>query len=132
MAKTKVEYVGVGRRKTAVSAVKMIKGKGHIEVNGKKFEEYFTSSITQNAILEPIVKLSSKDKYDIVIRLKGGGVQAQAEATRLGISRAMVQESEEMRSPLKDMGFLTRDPRMKERKKYGLAGARKRFQFSKR
>jgi small subunit ribosomal protein S9 len=132
MAKAKVEFVGVGRRKTAVSAVKMTKGKGHIDVNGHKFEEYFTSSITQGAILEPLVKLASKDKYDIVVRLKGGWVQAQAEATRLGISRAMVKESEELRSPLKDLGFLTRDPRKKERKKYGLAGARKRFQFSKR
>ena len=132
MAKAKVEYVGVGRRKTAVSSVKMTKGKGHIDVNGKKFEEYFTSVLTQGAILEPLLKLASKDKYDMVIRLKGGGVQAQAEATRLGISRAMVQESEELRSPLKELGFLTRDPRKKERKKYGLCGARKRFQFSKR
>lgn len=132
MAKAKVEYLGVGRRKTAVSAVKMTKGKGHIDVNGKKFEEYFSSVLTQGAILEPLVKFSSKDKYDIVVRLKGGGVQAQAEATRLGIARALVQENEELRSQLKDLGFLTRDPRMKERKKYGLAGARKRFQFSKR
>jgi small subunit ribosomal protein S9 len=132
MAKAKVEYVGVGRRKTAVSSVKMTKGKGHIDVNGRKFEEYFTSVLTQGSILEPLVKLASKDKYDIVVRSKGGGLQAQAEATRLGISRALVQESEELRAPLKELGFLTRDPRKKERKKYGLAGARKRFQFSKR
>jgi small subunit ribosomal protein S9 len=132
MAKAKIEYLGVGRRKTAVSAVRITKGKGNFNVNGKKFEEYFTSPLTQKAILEPIEKAALKDKFDIVIRLKGGGIQAQAEATRLGISRAIVHDNENMRSTLKDMGFLTRDPRKKERKKYGLAGARKRFQFSKR
>jgi small subunit ribosomal protein S9 len=132
MSKAKVEYLGTGRRKTSVSAVRLKKGKGNIEVNGKKFEEYFTIQLTRNEILEPIEKFSSKDKYDIIVRSKGGGISAQAEATRLGISRALVQENEELRAPLKELGFLTRDPRKKERKKYGLAGARKRFQFSKR
>ena len=131
-AKTKVEFIGVGRRKTAVSSVRLSKGKGLINVNGKEFESYFSSTLTQDAILAPILKFTSKDKYDIVIRLKGGGIEAQAEATRLGISRAMVRENEDLRSSLKDLGFLTRDPRKKERKKYGLAGARKRYQFSKR
>lgn len=132
MSKVKVEYLGTGRRKTAVSAVRLKKGKGEIEVNGKKFEEYFTLLLQRNEILAPIEKFAAKDKYDIIIRLKGGGIQAQVEATRLGISRALVQENEELRSSLKELGFLTRDPRKKERKKYGLAGARKRFQFSKR
>jgi small subunit ribosomal protein S9 len=132
MSKVKLEYLGTGRRKTAVSAVRLKKGKGEIEVNGKKFEEYFTLQLQRNEIMEPIEKFAAKDKYDIIVRLKGGGIQAQAEATRLGISRALVQENEELRSSLKELGFLTRDPRKKERKKYGLAGARKRFQFSKR
>ncbi len=132
MAKAKVEYIGIGRRKTAVSSVRMCKGKGKIDVNGKKFESYFSSELTQDAILEPIAKFAAKENYDLIIRLKGGGIQAQAEATRLGISRAMVKENEELRSSLKDLGLLTRDPRKKERKKYGLAGARKKFQFSKR
>ena len=132
MAKAKVEYIGIGRRKTAVSSVKMVKGKGKIDVNGKEFKSYFSDTLTQDAILEPIIKFATKEKYDLIIRLKGGGIQAQADATRLGISRAMVKENEELRSSFKDLGLLTRDPRKKERKKYGLAGARKRFQFSKR
>ncbi len=131
MSKAKVEYLGTGRRKTSVSSVRLKKGKGNIEVNGKKFEEYFTIKLDRDQIMSPIEKFA-KDKYDILIRLKGGGIQAQVEATRLGISRALVQENEELRASLKELGYLTRDPRKKERKKYGLAGARKRFQFSKR
>jgi small subunit ribosomal protein S9 len=132
MAKAKEEYIGIGRRKTAVSSVRLKKGKGKFDVNGKSLEEYFPSNLTRDEILAPLKKFSLKENYDMVIRLKGGGIQAQAEATRLGISRALVRENEEMRSSLKDLGYLTRDPRKKERKKYGLAGARKRFQFSKR
>lgn len=126
------DYLGTGRRKRAVSSVRLKKGKGKVDVNGKELKDYFTSDIQRNAILEPIVKFSSIDKYDLVIRAKGGGISAQAEATRLGIARALVRENENLRSKLKDLGFLTRDSRKKERKKYGLAGARKRFQFSKR
>ena len=130
--KNREEYIGVGRRKTAVASVRLMKGKGNTDVNGKKLEEYFPSNLQQKAILAPLDKFSSKEKYDMIIRLKGGGVQAQSEAIKLGISRALVKENEELRIPLKNIGYLTRDPRKKERKKYGLAGARKRFQFSKR
>ena len=126
------ELIGVGRRKTAVSSVRVRKGKGKIEVNGRKLEEYFPSVIQQETILSPLQKFNVMGKYDLIIRLKGGGTEAQCIATRLGISRALVQEHEEFRATLKELGYLTRDPRKKERKKYGLAGARKRFQFSKR
>ena len=134
MAKAKkiVEYIGIGRRKRAVASVRLKKGKGKIEINGKTFEKYFPSKLSREAIMIPMEKFASKDKYDMIVRIKGGGMTSQAEATRLGISRALVRENEELRSSLKDLGYLTRDPRKKERKKYGLAGARKRFQFSKR
>lgn len=132
MAKNKSEYVGVGRRKTAVSSVRLRKGNGKIDVNGREMNEYFPSELTRKAILAPLEKVSLNGSFDIIVRIKGGGIQAQAEAMRLGISRALVNENEDFRSSLKEMGFLTRDPRKKERKKYGLAGARKKFQFSKR
>ncbi len=127
-----VEFIGVGRRKCAVSAVRLRKGSGNIDVNGRKFEEYFTCELQRKAIMEPMERFGSPEKYDMIIRTKGGGIPSQSEACRLGISRAMVKEDEELRKSLKGLGFLTRDPRKKERKKYGLAGARKRFQFSKR
>jgi len=126
------EKIGTGRRKTAVSSVRLRPGKGVIEVNGRKFEEYFPLELQRNAIVAPLEKTSSPANYDIIIRVKGGGIQAQVIATRLGISRALVREDETRRPDLKSLGYLTRDSRKRERKKYGLAGARKRFQFSKR
>lgn len=126
------ETLGTGRRKTSVASVRLRPGKGHVDVNGKKFEEYFPLELQRAAILSPITKVSSPEKYDIVIRVKGGGIQGQMIAARLGIARALVQEDQERRHDLKVLGYLTRDPRKRERKKYGLAGARKRFQFSKR
>src|SRR3990167_4365625 len=126
------ETIGIGRRKTAVSSVRLRDGNGIIEVNGRSFEDYFPLALQRETILAPLQKFANPTKVDLVIRVKGGGIEAQAIATRLGISRALVQESEEVRSPLKELGFLTRDPRKRERKKYGLKGARKRFQFSKR
>jgi len=126
------EHLGVGRRKRAVASVRLRRGAGNINVNGKKFEEYFPSSLQRETITAPLHKFDSMEKYDIIVRIKGGGKEAQATATRLGISRALVTENEDCRKDLKELGFLTRDPRKKERKKYGLAGARKRFQFSKR
>lgn len=128
----KSETIGIGRRKTAVSSVRLRRGNGIFDVNGRTLEEYFPLQLQRDAVLAPLKKFSDPQKYDIVIRIKGGGKEAQAIATRLGISRALVQESEEIRGELKDLGYLTRDPRMRERKKYGRAGARKRFQFSKR
>ena len=130
--KEKQETIGVGRRKTAIAAVRLRKGKGDIAVNGKKFEEYFSSPMQRQVILAPLEKLHLSGSYDVIIRTKGGGIEGQTIAARLGIARALVKEEEERRSILKGEGFLTRDPRKRERKKYGLAGARKRFQFSKR
>ncbi len=127
------EFIGTGRRKTSVSSVRLRpNGSGKIEVNGRKIEEYFPLEIQRNEILSPLKKFNLEQKFDIIIRLKGGGIQGQAIATRLGISRALVIQDETRRPDLKELGYLTRDPRKRERKKYGLAGARKRFQFSKR
>ena len=126
------EHIGTGRRKTSVASVRLRPGKGNIEVNGKKFEEYFPLPLQRQMVLSPIQKSSSKERYDIVIRVKGGGIQGQMIAARLGIARALVLEDGDRRADLKVLGYLTRDPRKRERKKYGLAGARKRFQFSKR
>jgi small subunit ribosomal protein S9 len=128
----KQETIGIGRRKTAVSSVRMKRGTGIIDVNGRSFEEYFPLQLQRDLILAPLSKFANANSVDLIIRVKGGGVEAQAIATRLGISRAIVQENEEARGDLKELGFLTRDPRKKERKKYGRKGARKRFQFSKR
>ena len=126
------ESIGVGRRKRAIAAVRLRRGKGSIDVNGRKLEEYFTTDLQRTTILSPLVKLQLENHYDIIIRTKGGGIQGQMIAARLGIARALVKEDEERRASLKGEGYLTRDPRKRERKKYGLAGARKRFQFSKR
>lgn len=126
------ESIGTGRRKTAVSSVRVRKGTGIIDVNGRSFEEYFPLKLQRDLILAPISKFSNVQKVDLIIRVKGGGIESQATATRLGISRALVSDEEEIRSSLKDLGYLTRDPRKKERKKYGRKKARKRFQFSKR
>ncbi|MBS0603894.1 MAG: 30S ribosomal protein S9 [Verrucomicrobia bacterium] len=126
------EQIGTGRRKTAVASVRLRPGKGAILVNGKKFEEYFPLELQRQSVLSPLVKVSNPEKYDILIRVKGGGIQGQMIAARLGIARALVKEDADNRADLKAVGYLTRDPRKRERKKYGLAGARKRFQFSKR
>ena len=126
------EYIGTGRRKTSVASVRLRGGTGKIHVNGKSFDKYFVDPLQRQMILSPLVKVSAIDRYDLVVRVKGGGVQGQVEATRLGLARALVEEDGQRRHDLKEMRFLTRDPRKKERKKYGLAGARKRFQFSKR
>jgi len=128
----KKECIGVGRRKCAVAVVWLRKGRGKIEVNGCKFKDYFKSNLQQNTILSPLDKLGGAFDYEIIIRAKGGGIEGQMIAVRLGLARALVQEDEERRTTLKSQGYLTRDPRKRERKKYGLAGARKSFQFSKR
>ena len=127
------DKIGIGRRKTAVSSVILRKGSGIVTVNGnRELKEYFVLQLQQEAIMAPLVKFDDPTKYDLLIRVKGGGIEAQAIATRLGISRALVSDNEELRGGLKELGYLTRDPRKKERKKYGQKGARKRFQFSKR
>ena len=126
------ETLGTGRRKTAVAAVRLRKGTGIIDINGRLLEEYFPLQIQRNEVLAPLIKFGNPAHYDMIIRVKGGGIEAQAIATRLGITRALVEENEALRGDLKALGYLTRDPRKRERKKYGRAGARKRFQFSKR
>ncbi len=126
------ETIGVGRRKTAVSSVRVRRGSGIIDVNGRGFEEYFPLQLQRDLILAPLAKFSDPTKTDLVIRVKGGGLEAQAVATRLGISRALLENDETIRGDLSQLGYLTRDSRKKERKKYGRKKARKRFQFSKR
>lgn len=126
------ESVAIGRRKTAVSSVRLRPGSGKIEVNGRPFNEYFTLDIQRQAVLAPFKKMGGHNRHDMLIRVKGGGIEAQVTATRLGIARALLLEDESLHGDFKAEGFLTRDSRKKERKKYGHAGARKRFQFSKR
>lgn len=126
------ETTATGRRKTAVAAVRLRPGNGNIEVNGRKIDEYFPLELQRQTILSPLAKFSLQSNYDIIIRVKGGGIEGQVIAARLGISRALVQEDDAKRHDLKGLGYLTRDARKKERKKYGQPGARKRFQFCKR
>ena len=127
------EKLGTGRRKTAVASVRLRPGSGKIDINGKGFEQYFAAKLQRDVISAPFKTCNtSLDKYDIIVRVRGGGLEGQAVATRLGIARALLQENETRKQDLRAPGFLTRDSRKRERKKYGLAGARKRFQFSKR
>lgn len=126
------ETVATGRRKTAVASIRLRHGNGTIDINGKALEEYFPIEFQRRVILSPLEKLGGRDRYDMIIRVNGGGLEAQAVAIRLGLARALVENDETLRHEFKSHGYLTRDPRKKERKKYGRAGARKRFQFSKR
>jgi len=122
----------IGRRKTSVARLYLSSGSGTISINGRTLEDYFPSEIHKIIIKQPLVLLESDGKYDIKINVNGGGFKGQAEAIRLAVSRALCELDEENRPPLKKEGFLTRDPRMVERKKYGRRKARRRFQFSKR
>jgi small subunit ribosomal protein S9 len=122
----------IGRRKAAVARVYLSDGKGKITVNGRDYKEYFGAETLQYVVTQPLLLLNVAEKYDIVVNLEGGGVKGQAEALRLGITRALVSIDEESKKTLKANGFLTRDPREVERKKPGRPKARKRFQFSKR
>jgi small subunit ribosomal protein S9 len=124
--------IGTGRRKTAVARVYIREGSGKITINGKELTEYFRQPEFAFVVRQPLVVTSSEDKYDIVINVYGGGVTGQAGACRHGIARALDKADEANRPSLRSNGFLTRDPRMVERKKYGQRGARRRFQFSKR
>ena len=130
--KTIEEILATGRRKTAVASIRLRKGTGIISVNGREFDKYFPGKLEKRVASAPIDELEMFGQYDLKIKVHGGGIQAQSQAIRLGLSRALVKEEPERRSKLKSLGFLRRDPRKKERKKYGLAGARKSFQFSKR
>jgi small subunit ribosomal protein S9 len=122
----------IGRRKTSVARIYMQPGKGKISINNKDMKEYFPVDIMQIIVKQPLTVVNVDGKYDIKVNVDGGGVKGQAEAVRLAIARALCQVDEEFRPPLKKEGFLTRDARMVERKKYGRRKARKKFQFSKR
>lgn len=126
------EFVATGRRKTSVARVRMAAGSGKIDVNGRNFEDYFPTAPLQNTVLQPLQTVKLANSYDISVNATGGGPSGQAGAIRLAISRALLRADQELRSTLKAEGLLRRDPRMKERKKSGQPGARKRFQFSKR
>ncbi|MDP4280793.1 MAG: 30S ribosomal protein S9 [Bacteroidota bacterium] len=121
-----------GRRKTAIASVYLSDGDGKITVNGRDYKEYFATAILQYEVLEPFVVTNTSGKYDVKVNLTGGGITGQAEALRHAISRALCKINEEFRPALKAKGFMMRDPRMVERKKFGQKKARKRFQFSKR
>jgi small subunit ribosomal protein S9 len=127
-----VQYLGTGRRKTSVARVFLRPGKGEIKVNNRAFENYFPTENTRATVRQPLAATETVDKFDLLILASGGGVAGQAGAARLGVARALVEFNAELRGKLKKLGFLTRDPRAHERKKYGQKGARKRFQFSKR
>ena len=125
-------YCATGRRKTSVARVWLTPGTGNITVNKRPFEEYVPTVTLQNSVLEPFQKAKLSNKFDVKVVAKGGGMAGQVGAIRLGISRALCEHDEELRPALKEAGLLRRDPRQKERKKYGQPGARKKFQFSKR
>ena len=126
------EYLGTGRRKTAIARVRLAAGNGKITVNGRTFETYFPLETLRSSASQPLTVTATGDKLDVRVNVAGGGPNGQAGAVRHGISRALLKFDAALRPALKAEGFLTRDPRMRERKKYGQPGARKRFQFSKR
>ena len=127
-----VQYYGTGRRKAAIARVFLRPGTGEWKVNGKKFEEYFVTEQQRVAAKRTLVVTELGGTFDVVTTVKSGGVSAQADAVKMGVARALIEFNPELRKTLKAEGLLTRDSRMKERKKYGQKGARKRFQFSKR
>mgnify|MGYP003531775009 FL=1 len=132
MAKAKVQYNAVGRRKSSVARVYLTAGTGIITINGRPFEDYIPVAALRLDVLQPLELTETTNKFDINVNVNGGGVSGQAGAIRLGITRALMEVNPDYRQTLKPAGFVTRDPRAKERKKYGLKGARRAPQFSKR
>ena len=128
----KVNYSAVGRRKKAVARIHLVPGDGKIVINKRDIDNYFGLETLKMTVRQPLTLAEVEGKFDIVVRVAGGGVSGQAGAIRHGLARALLQYNEELRPALKKAGFLTRDPRMKERKKYGLKAARRAPQFSKR
>lgn len=126
------QYYGTGRRKHSVARVRLVPGEGKIVVNQRQLDEYFGLETLKLIVKQPLVLTDTVGKYDVIVLAHGGGISGQAGAIRHGISRALLKADPEFRAPLKRAGFLTRDPRMKERKKYGLKAARRAPQFSKR
>jgi small subunit ribosomal protein S9 len=127
-----IEYYGTGRRKTSTARVFLRPGKGLITINHREFDKFFPTDALRTQVRRPLLLTETGERFDILATVAGGGVNGQAGAVRLGIARALVEYNIELRKQLKKEGLLTSDSRIKERKKYGLAGARKRFQFSKR
>lgn len=127
-----VQYYGTGRRKVSVARVRLVAGDGKIIINGRDINDYFSLETLKAIIRQPLVLTDTLGRYDVLVNVRGGGFTGQAGAIRHGISRALLQADPELRPTLKRAGFLTRDPRMTERKKYGLKGARRAPQFSKR
>ena len=130
--KEKITFYGTGRRKKSIARVRLVNGNGNITVNNKSIDEYFGVETLKVIVKQPLVATNSLDKFDVIAKVTGGGISGQAGAVRHGISRALLEANTEYRPTLKAAGFLTRDARMKERKKYGLKKARKAPQFSKR
>ncbi|ETA81075.1 30S ribosomal protein S9 [Youngiibacter fragilis] len=128
----KVQYIGTGRRKKSVARVRLVPGEGKVTINKRDIENYFGLETLRTIVNQPLVLTSTKDSYDVLVNVHGGGFTGQAGAIRHGISRALLKADVSLRGDLKKAGFLTRDPRMKERKKYGLKKARRSPQFSKR
>jgi small subunit ribosomal protein S9 len=132
-AKTdKIVFYGTGRRKSSIARVRLVEGKGTITINGKNIDEYLGTDTLKVIVRQPLTTTNTLEKYDVICKVQGGGFTGQAGAIRLGIARALLEANSEYRPALKAAGFLTRDPRMKERKKYGLKKARRAPQFSKR
>lgn len=127
-----VQFYGTGRRKESVARVRLVAGDGRIVINGRSIDEYFGLETLKAIVRQPLVMTDTQDRYDVLVNVHGGGFTGQAGAIRHGIARALLKVDPELRPALKKAGFLTRDPRMKERKKYGLKGARRAPQFSKR
>jgi len=132
MAEKIQEFLGTGRRKTSVARVRLAVGSGKIVVNGRAFENYFVTETLRTVVTQPLAATDTTNRFDVRASVEGGGPSGQAGAVRHGIARALLEADNTLRPTLKSAGLLTRDPRMKERKKYGQPGARKRFQFSKR
>ncbi len=129
---SQAQYLGTGRRKSAVARVRLVPGNGKVTINKKDMDEYFGFETLKMIVRQPLVLTKTEGSYDVLVNVNGGGYTGQAGAIRHGISRALLEVNPELRAALKKAGFLTRDPRMKERKKYGLKAARRAPQFSKR
>lgn len=127
-----IQYYGTGRRKSSVARVRLVPGNGEVIINGKKVDEYFGKKTLEMIVRQPLVLTQTESRLDVIAKVEGGGISGQAGAVRLGVSRALVKMDSELRPVLKRAGFMTRDQRMKERKKYGLKAARRAPQFSKR
>ena len=127
-----VSYYGTGRRKSSIARVRLVPGTGSVTINGRAMEEYFGLKTLELIVRQPLVLTDMNDKYDVIASVKGGGTSGQAGAIRHGVTRALMELNAELRPALKKAGFVTRDPREKERRKYGLKKARKASQFSKR